>query len=87
MKKLIISIALLALLSGCNVGEHKGRIDMYNAAGESTGHFTSTANRPMLIEATDENGKKFTVDSRGVNFWSKLGEGFLQFMTLGLMVK
>ncbi len=68
------------------MGEHKSRVDMFDADGKPTGHFSSVANRPMFLEATDENGKKFTVDSRGVNFWSKLGESLMEFAMLGWMM-
>lgn len=87
MKKLIVSIVLLAVLSsGCKMIEHKVRVDMYNAAGESTGHFTGTSNRPVLVTAKDENGKELTFDTRGVSFWSKLGENIMNFAMLGMMV-
>ena len=77
-------IACLILLSGCSVGRHQGMIETFNAAGESTGSYIVTLDRPMLMKAGCVEA-----DSRGDSSWGKFLQGMVNgavnIATLGIL--
>lgn len=85
--KNITVIALFALfLGGCGLTRHEGRIEIFDATGESTGFYTATLDRPMLMEVVDPNGIVVKADSRGKSSWSEFLKGMMEIITLGLIV-
>ncbi len=83
--KLIAFFVLLLFLGGCGISQHEGRIEIFNAEGESTGYYTVTLDRPMMIEATD-NGVTVKADSRGDSSWGQFIKGLVEIITLGLVI-
>ncbi len=87
MKKLIISIALLAFLSGCGLPKHSATVETFNATGEPTGSYKVTLGRQMLMEVVASNGVTVKADSRGESTWGQFLSGLIEMVTLGLIVK
>jgi hypothetical protein len=82
----IIVCVLCGFLSGCGITQHAGRIEIFNAAGESTGYYVAMLDRPMMIEATDSNGVTVKADSRGDSSWGQFIKGLVEIITLGLVI-
>jgi len=87
MRKFIVSIALLAILSGCGITRHEGRVETFDAAGKPTGSYVAILDRPMMIEVVGTNGVTVKADSRGSSSWGDFIKGMMEIVTLGLMVK
>ena len=72
---------MILLITGCSVGRHTGRIEAFDAQGESTGHYIVTLDRPMMMEAGTVKA-----DSRGESSWGSFLKGAFEIATLGLMM-
>ena len=86
MRNTILTALFVLLLNGCAITRHKGRIEIFNAAGESTGSYVATMDRPMMMEVTDPNGVIVKVDSRGTSGFGDFLKGILEVITLGLIM-
>lgn len=85
--RLIACFALLLLfIGGCGLTRHEGRIEIFDAKGESTGSYVATLDRPMLMEVTDKNGVTVKADSRGTSGFGDFLKGILEIVTLGLIM-
>lgn len=86
MKTITVVIALLLFSSGCAITRHKGRIEIFDAAGESTGSYVATLDRRMQMKVITANGDTVEVDSRQDSLFGQIFKSVIEFATLGIFM-
>ncbi len=86
MRNIVIIALFVLFVSGCGIARHSGKVETFNAKGESTGHYIATLDRPMSIKVVGTDGTIVEADSRGESTWGQFLKGIMEMATIGLLV-
>ena len=86
MRNIILTALFVLFLSSCGIARHSGKIETFDAKGNTTGTYIATLDTRMLMEVSDSNGVTVKVDSRHDSTLGQIFKSVIEFATLGLLM-
>ncbi len=83
MRNTILTALFVLLLGGCGVTRHEGKIEIFNAKGESTGIYVGTLDLRMEMKVVTANGDTVEINSKGESIIGQIFKDVFKFAMLG----